>query len=63
MDYVNVLCAEHVTTFSTSDKFHPVPSRGVSKITTDRLRRFQEVRSIIHHMFGIGQPSVYTAIT
>ena len=39
------------------------PSQGVSKITTDRLRHFEEVSSIIRHTFGIGQPSVYTAVT
>ena len=39
------------------------PSRGVSEITTERLRRFPEVNSIIRHTFGIGQPSVHTAVT
>ena len=32
---------------------HHKPSRGVSKITTERLRQFPEVSSIICHSFGI----------
>ena len=39
------------------------PSRDVSKITTDRLRRFPEVSSITRHSFGIGHLSVYTLVT
>ena len=38
------------------------PSQGVSKITTDRLRRSPEV-SIIRHSFGIGHLSVHTTLT
>ena len=57
--YVGTYLASLLTILGTLHK----PSRGVSKITTDRLRRFLEVNSIIRHMFGIGQPSVHTAVT
>ena len=36
------------------------PFRGVSKITTDRLRQFPEVSSILRHLFATGHPSCTT---
>ena len=39
------------------------PSRGASKLTTDRLRRFPEIGSIIRHSFGNGHLSVYILAT
>jgi len=39
------------------------PYRRVNKITTERLRRFPEVSSIINHLFGMhSHPSAYTAV-
>ena len=38
-------------------------SGGASKTTTDRLRWFPEVSSVIRHSFGIDNFSVYTTVT
>ena len=39
------------------------PFRGVTKITTDRLRQRTKVSSIIRHLFATGRPSSCTTVT